>query len=46
LYLGGSGRLRVPLDVGNVVAVRLDFADGLSGLNVYREISLLRTAAK
>jgi hypothetical protein len=43
---GGSSRLSVPLDAKNVVAVRLDFADGPSGLNVYREISVLGTAAK
>jgi hypothetical protein len=38
---GGSSRLSVPLDAKNVVAVRLDFADGPAGLNVYREICLL-----
>lgn len=39
---GGSSRLRVPLDAKNVVAVRLDFADGPAGVNVYREIAIVR----
>jgi len=43
---GSSNRLCVPLDVRNVVAVRLDFADGPLGVNVYREIILLGTATK
>jgi hypothetical protein len=42
---GGSTRLRVPVDAENVVAVRFDFADGPLGVNVYREICLLGTAA-
>jgi len=42
---GGSSRLCVPLDAKDVVAVRLDFADGPAGLNVYREISLLTEKA-
>ncbi|MBN8460806.1 MAG: hypothetical protein J0M04_23495 [Verrucomicrobia bacterium] len=42
---GGSSRLRVPLDARNVVAVRIDFADGPLGVNVYREICLLTSAS-
>lgn len=42
---GGSTRLRVPLDAKALVAVRLDFADGPLGVNVYREIILVGTAA-
>jgi len=39
---GGCSRLRVPVDATNVTAVRLDFADGPLGVNVYREICLLK----
>lgn len=42
---GGSTRMRVPVDAKEVVAVRFDFADGPLGVNVYREICLLGTAA-
>jgi len=38
---GGASQLRVPVGMKNVVAVRLDFADGPHGFNVYREICLL-----
>jgi len=42
---GGATRLRVPVNESSVVAVRLDFADGPLGFNVYREICLVRAAA-
>jgi len=38
---GGSSQLRVPLQAKGVAAVRLDFADGPLGFNVYREICLV-----
>ncbi len=37
---GGATCLRVPVNAQAVVAVRLDFADGPLGFNVYREICL------
>jgi hypothetical protein len=42
---GGATRLRVPVDETAVVAVRLDFADGPLGFNVYREICIVRPDA-
>ncbi|MFO1524244.1 MAG: DUF5703 domain-containing protein, partial [Kiritimatiellia bacterium] len=39
---GGSTRLRVPLNATGVAAVRIDFADGPIGVNVYREVCLVR----
>jgi len=42
---GGATRLRVPVDAAGVAAVRLDFADGPLGFNVYREICLVRADA-
>ena len=38
---GGSTELRVPINAKGVAAVRLDFANGPIGFNVYREISLV-----
>lgn len=38
----GSTQLRVPVNASGVAAVRLDFADGPAGFNVYREIALIR----
>ena len=38
---GGASELRVPLKADNVVAVRLEFANGPLGFDVYREINLL-----
>ena len=43
---GGSSRIRIPLNAENVGAVRLDFADGPLGMNVYREINLLGEPSK
>jgi hypothetical protein len=37
----GSTQLRVPVDASGVAAVRLDFANGPAGFNVYREIALI-----
>ena len=42
---GGATRLRIPINAKDVVIVRLDFADGPQGFNVYREICLLGTTA-
>jgi hypothetical protein len=42
---GGSSEMRVPVKAKGVAAVRLDFADGPVGFNVYREICLLAAAA-
>ncbi len=39
---GGATRVRVPVNESGVVAVRLDFANGPLGFNVYREICLVR----
>jgi hypothetical protein len=38
--------LRVAVHAEKVVAVRLDFGDGPSGFNVYREICLIGVATK
>lgn len=38
---GGGTQVRVPVKAEGVVAVRLDFADGPAGFNVYREICLV-----
>ena len=43
---GGATRLRVPVNDAKVVAVRLDFADGPLGFNVYREICIVRPEAR
>ena len=43
---GGSSRIRISLNAENVGAVRLDFADGPLGMNVYREITLLGEPSK
>ena len=37
----GTTQLRVPINVKGVAAVRLDFANGPEGFNVYREICLI-----
>ena len=42
---GGSSRLRVPIRETELSAVRLDFADGPLGINVYREVVLLKSPA-
>jgi hypothetical protein len=42
---GGATIMRVPTKVSGVAAVRLDFANGPLGFNVYREICLLAPAA-
>jgi hypothetical protein len=42
---GGATRLRMPINAKDVVIVRLDFADGPLGFNVYQEICLLGTTA-
>lgn len=39
---GGATQLRVPIQAKGVIAVRLDFANGPAGFNVYREICLIR----
>jgi hypothetical protein len=44
--VGGSSQMRVPVKASGVAAVRLDFADGPSGFNVYREICLVAPAGK
>jgi hypothetical protein len=38
--------MRVPAKASGVTAVRLDFAKGPAGFNVYREICLLAPAAE
>jgi hypothetical protein len=38
---GGSSRLSTKIDATNVTALRIDFANGPEGANVYREIILL-----
>ncbi len=43
---GGGTQLRVAVHAEKVVAVRLDFGDGPSGFNVYREICLIGVATK
>ncbi len=39
--VGGSTRLKVPINLSGVAVVCLEFADGPIGVNVYREIFLL-----
>ena len=46
LAYAGAPELRVPLDVGNVVAVRLEFQDGPLGFNVYREIKVIGSSLR
>lgn len=38
---GGATKMRIPIKAKNVVAIRLEFFNGPSGFNVYREICLV-----
>ena len=38
---GGASQTRIPVNARGIAAVRLDFADGPLGFNVYREICVL-----
>ena len=42
----GASEVRVPLKANRVTAIRLEFKNGPSGFNVYREINLVGTASK